>query len=98
MATTKVTADDFKQILTDALTSVRGISQEALVGLTAEFAPRLAGLATSDDPSGEFDDIRVNETLALEILGVKAESVPGQAALAAIRVAANVAMKFVVAA
>lgn len=98
MPTPNVTADDFKLILADALSEVKSISQDAVQQLANEYAPRLASLVTSDDPSGERDDILTNMKLSYEILGVKAESVAGQAVVSVLKVATNVALKFVMAA
>lgn len=97
MADVNVSESDFKQVLVEALSELKSISQDAVQQLANEYAPRLASLITSDDPAGERDDILVNAKLAYEILGVKAESVIGQAAVTALKVATNLALKVAIA-
>lgn len=93
-----VTESDFKAVLSEALSGLKGIGQDAVQQIANEYAPRLAALAVSDDPAGERDDIMVNMRLAGDILGVQAESVAGQAVVSVLKVATNVALKFVLAA
>lgn len=92
-----VTAEDFKTIITDALTGLKAVSVDAIQLVAEKWAPRIAGLATSDDPAAERDDIMTNIGIELATLGIKAESVAGKTVASIIGVALNVAFKFVVA-
>jgi hypothetical protein len=94
MPTPKITADDFKPILSEALAGLKAVSQEAIQLVVNKWAPRIAGLATSEDPTAERDDIMVNLGLELGILGIEAESVAGRAVASVIGVALNVVLKF----
>lgn len=98
MPDTTLTEADFKQILVDGLGELKSITQDAVQQLANEYSPRLLSLVTSDDPAGERDDILVNMKLSYAILGVKAESVAGQAVVGVLKVATNLAFKFATAA
>lgn len=89
-----LTAEDFKPILTEALAGLKGVSQDAIQLVAERWALRIAGLVASDDPTAERDDIMVNMGIELATLGIKAESVAGNAIAAVIQVALNVALKF----
>ncbi len=87
---------DFSAILQQVLVGVKGLEVAAIQTLVAQYAPRLAALATSDDPSGEASDILTNAKLAYEILGVEAETIGAQAIETAITTATSIMLKLAI--
>src|SRR5437899_3108379 len=94
-ATFNVDASDFSKIITDALTGLKGVANEAIQTLAAEFAPKFAALVSSEDPQGDYDDIMLNMEIAYGTLGVEAETLAGQVVQRALQAALATALKLV---
>lgn len=91
------TAANFSQVIQDTLNDLRGIKNEAVTAIANTYGPRLAALAASDDPQGEYDDIVTNAKLQLADLGVEAESEVSVIIGKVIQATAGVALKYALA-
>jgi hypothetical protein len=89
--------NDYKAVLASTLADVKHLKDEAVEAVANEYAPRLARLAESDDPTGERDDIMTNMKLQLADLGVQAETAAGQVVAKVLQALLDAALKFALA-